>query len=113
MSNIDLAIGGRRYTVACANGEEEHVAELGRIVDATVTSGGLRQQSEARMLLFASLMLADELHEARVALAAATPAPGQVSTVEIEERVDRIAHRLEALAQLLEHQHLEDQASTT
>lgn len=102
MSNLDLTIGGRRYTVACADGEEAHVTELGQIVDAAITANGLRAQSEGRMLLFAALMLADELHEARRELAAAATAPSQQPDPQIEQRVDAIALRLEALAQSLD-----------
>ncbi len=106
MSNLDLTIGGRRYVVACASGEEAHVTELGQIVDAAITANGLRGQSESRMLLFAALMLADELHAARNELAAAgaepDAPPAQRIDPQIEQRVDAIAHRLEALAQHLE-----------
>ena len=64
MSNVSFSIGGRRFTVACAPGEEAHVAALGRTIDARVAAlGGVAGQSETRMLLFAALMLADEVHE--------------------------------------------------
>ena len=33
MSDVTLKIGGRSYAVACAAGEEEHVATLGRLID--------------------------------------------------------------------------------
>ena len=33
MSNVNLEIGGRQYSVASADGEEEHVALLGRRID--------------------------------------------------------------------------------
>lgn len=104
MSNLDLAIGGRRYTVACADGEEAHVSELGEIIDAAITANGLRAQSENRMLLFAALMLADELHAARrdLAQAASGPQPEPHPDAQIEHRVEAIAARLEALAQTLD-----------
>lgn len=108
MSNVHLTIGGRGYTVACASGEEAHVAQLGGIIDARVTAGGLRGQGEVRMMLFAALMLADELHEAQQALAAAAAAPSAMdeaavqANARVEQRIDDIAHRLEALAQRLE-----------
>jgi cell division protein ZapA len=92
MSNVTLQIGGRAFTVACASGEEAHVGELGRMIDAMIT-GSMRTLSEPRMLLFAALMLADELHEARTAAQAAADA---------EARAGRIADRLETLAQDLE-----------
>ena len=63
MSNVDLIIGGREFKVACAEGEEAHVTELGRLIDSKVANMNMTGQSEGRMLLFASLLLADELHE--------------------------------------------------
>jgi len=107
VSNLDLAIGGRRYTVACTDGEEAHVSELGGIIDAAITANGLRAQSENRMLLFAALMLADELHTARRDLAQAAarqaePAPEPQPDPQVERRIEAIAARLEALAQTLD-----------
>jgi len=101
VSNLDLAIGGRRYTIACTDGEETHVAELGQIVDTAITANGLRGQSESRMLLYAALMLADELHAARRDLATAASAP-PAPDPQMEQRVDAIALRLEALAESLD-----------
>jgi cell division protein ZapA len=98
VSNLDLAIGGRRYAVACSDGEESHVAELGQMVDAAITAHGLRAQNETRMLLFAALMLADELHAARRELAVPQPQ----ADPETQRRIDAIAVRLEALAEHLE-----------
>lgn len=64
MSNVTLRIAGRRYTLACAEGEEEHVTGLGMAIDARLDSApGVPRQSETQTLLFAALLLADELHE--------------------------------------------------
>lgn len=65
MTNVTLTIGGRSLTISVAAGEEAHVEMLGRMIDDRVRRmGNVATQGEARMLLFASLMLADELHEA-------------------------------------------------
>ena len=80
MSNVTLSIGGRSYTVACAAGEEEHVAGLGRAIDAKIQSMGAAGTTESRQLLFAALLLAD----------------GQA------ERLESIAAKLEACALALE-----------
>lgn len=89
MGNVTLAIGGREFTVACAAGEEAHIIGLGRMIDQRLARMGMTaQQGETRMLLFAALLLADEVHDARPA----PPAP--VSS----ERLDAIAARIEALA---------------
>ncbi|MDF2232115.1 cell division protein ZapA [Albimonas sp. CAU 1670] len=65
MADLDIAIAGRNYRVACADGEEENLTEAARLVAAEAES--LREQfgtrfaalPETRMLLMASLMLGD------------------------------------------------------
>ncbi len=64
MSNVTLHIGGRDYTVACAEGEEAHVASLGALIDEKIQAMGAGH-NEPRQLLFAALLLADELHDAK------------------------------------------------
>lgn len=97
MGNISLLIGGRNFTVACADGEESHIATLGSMIEAKLEgSGGLGSQNESRMLLFAALLLADELHERRERTPVASLPPG------LEERVAAIATQLENIASRLE-----------
>ena len=74
MAQIELKIGGNAYTVACRDGEEGHLTKIAEIVDqkaqdARKAVGGV---SEVRQLLFASLLLADELDEVRKAPSAAS-----------------------------------------
>lgn len=104
MSNVRLAIGGRQFTVACAEGEEDHVSGLGSMIASKIDAmGDLSNQSESRMLLFAALLLADELHDATTrsggsGMAAPTPAASPASV----RRLEAIAERLENLATRLE-----------
>lgn len=61
---VTLTIGGRNYTVACAPGEEDHITKLAAAIDAKVRQlGGSRSPQDSQNLLFAGLLLADELHE--------------------------------------------------
>ncbi len=92
MSNVNLSIGGRSYTVACAAGEEAHVTSLGRLIDEKVQSIGTGH-NEIRQLLFAALILADELHEARK-----TAVPSASSTPDHSAALEAIADRLEKCA---------------
>jgi cell division protein ZapA len=110
MSNVNLAIGGRTFTVACAQGEEAHVTEMGAMIDAKIVASGAISQNETRMLLFAALMLADELHEVRGELTQAESSRAQdgEATAALQARFGQIAHRLETIAEDLEAQHLED-----
>lgn len=95
MSNVTLQIGGRAYTVACADGEEGHIQALGATIADKVQSLGTAGQSEPRLLLFAALMLADELHEARTALAAANPHSHAPALEALAARLENIATQLE------------------
>ena len=94
MAQIGLDIGGRRYDVACRDGEEDRLRLLGRLVDARATDAirSVGRGNEARELLLTALLLADELDEASARL-------------EDEKRVaaiERCAERIEALAARLE-----------
>ncbi|MGE3691325.1 MAG: cell division protein ZapA [Novosphingobium sp.] len=92
MSNVALDIGGRSFTVACADGEEHHVTKLGRMIDGKLAEmGDTAGQSESRLLLFAALLLADDLHEA-----------GQRQPAADLPRLEAMAMRLENLASRLE-----------
>ena len=111
MSNVSLSIGGRSFTVACAEGEESHVAGLGRMIDSKVGSmGDLSGQSEPRMLLFAALLLADELHELKTSAPDNGPLvapPASSLSMRASQQLEAIAARLENLAS-----HLEGQAAS-
>ena len=102
MSNLTLRIGGRDYTVACAEGEEVHVASLGALIDSKLQGlSGSAGMSETRQLLFAALLLADELHEARASedstVAASIPASGADPAM-----IETLAEKLESCAAALE-----------
>jgi cell division protein ZapA len=96
MSNVTLQIGGRAYTVACAEGEESHVSALGHSIADKVERMG-PGHSEARQLLFAALLLADELHEARGRPSTAAPSnDGNADVLEaIADRLEKVAMSLE------------------
>lgn len=110
MAQIELKIGGNAYTVTCRDGEEAHLTKIAEIVDVKALDArqAVGSVSEVRQLLFASLLLADELDEARkggtAAPEAAEPAP-VAAPVQNEEHVsllEDIAARLENLAVHLE-----------
>lgn len=96
MANVTLDIGGRAWPIACRDGEEARVRDLGRMVSdrwevANRASGG----SPERALLLVALMLADALDEAE----RRPPAGAAVS----EAALARIADRMEDLAAALEN----------
>ena len=102
MSNVTLSIGGRNYTVACGPGEEAHIEQLGRTIEAKLSSlPSLAGQSEARTLLFAALLLADEVHELRSGSSGRAEAADDGSAA-AAEALETLAGRLESLAEQLE-----------
>ncbi|WP_187107763.1 cell division protein ZapA [Sphingomonas xanthus] len=98
MAEVELTIAGRPYRVACRNGEEDNLRKAGALVDAKSREAlaGLGTLSESRQLLFAALLLADQLVEGRDVEVPTGPDP------ELVERTDRLAARLESLADALE-----------
>lgn len=99
MSNVTLTIGGRHYTVACGEGEEAHIERLGQLIDGKLSAlPNMAGQSEPRTLLFAALLLADELHEAQSGKASApgNPSPAVAGSLEaLASRLERVADGLE------------------
>ncbi len=67
MPKIDVTINDHRYTLACGEGEEEHVSQLAAEVNmrAQEVTARMPRTSEAMGLVMTALMLADELYEAR------------------------------------------------
>ena len=78
MSDVTLSIGGRNYTVSCADGQEDHVRHLASVIDGKLSAMGNNLSSnDAKNLLFAALLVADELDEAkRAAEPPPEPIPG-------------------------------------
>ena len=100
MSDVTLAVGGRNYTVSCADGQEEHVQRLAAVIDGKLGSMGANLSSqEAKNLLFAALLLADELDEAKQKLH--HPSPPSMPTGWPDNR-KAIAAALENAASTLE-----------
>ena len=96
MSNVTLRIGGRSYIVACAEGEEAHVESLGQLIDDKIRDLGTTGHNEVRLLLFAALMLADELHDVR-GKGPAGPAPAADHSAALEALADRLEKYASAL----------------
>ncbi len=101
MSNVTLVVGGRNYTVSCADGQEEHVRRLAAVIDDKIVGMGPNLSNhEAKNLLFAGLLIADELDEAR-----RTSEVTAVSTIDTERlgaQLERMAIALENAASTLE-----------
>ena len=73
MAQVAVALNGRTYRFVCGDGEEARILALADYVGAKLDSFGLAygRPGDDRLLVMATLMLADELFEARGADAAA------------------------------------------
>jgi cell division protein ZapA len=110
MAQVTLRINGFAYTLGCQDGEEPHLqamaAEVEQRIDSVKASAG--PSGEARMLVIAALLMADEVYEMRKKLDAAgpdaaakgaTPAPDG----KLGRRLGKLAKRAEDIAADLEH----------
>ena len=110
MADVNLRIGGHNYSLSCADGEEGAVQRLAAIVDQSVASardmtGGL---TETRQLLFAAILLADQLETAQAKGAAlvTTPEAADASAerdamvAQIDAVTARITHAAQRLKEL-------------
>ena len=104
MPLVNVMVNSRAYTIACDDGEEEHLKDLAAEVDAKVQEllGSVGQVGDQRLILMAALLLADELHAANTQVEAAK----RELTAEREARADlngRIAQSESVAADVLEN----------
>ena len=119
MADLEIAIGGRTFMVACQEGEEHFLRTAAAMLDneAQPLVSQMGRLPEARMLLMAGLMLADrtaavedQLRVTKQKLAELesrpTPAPERVEVpvipAQVGETLAEIAARAEALANEVE-----------
>ena len=100
MAQVTIRINGYAYTVGCEDGQEPHLEQMAAEIEQRITSiksiGG--QSGEARLLMLAALLLADELHDLRSGeKAQAAPAPAPNDT-ERRAKLRRVAARAEEIA---------------
>ncbi len=65
MTELEISIGGRIFSVACVNEEQEKVKEAAALIsdEADSIQAQLGRLPEAKMLLLSALMIADRLLE--------------------------------------------------
>lgn len=116
MGQVVVKVNGRDFPLSCADGQEPRIRRLAQYVDAKVGefTKGIGQVGEARLILLAALVIADELSDANEALqqernrsrqgggggagGEATPAAVQGAASGLRgmaERIESIAVRLE------------------
>jgi cell division protein ZapA len=107
MPQVSISINGRSYPVACDEGEEDRIRELARLIDSKVAGFARQvgQAGEARLLVLAALVLADELTEANAG-SHRSGSQGADDGAAVAGSVSRLAQRIEAVAARLESSHI-------
>lgn len=99
MPKVNVSLNGRAYAVSCDEGQESRVLELGAMVDkkmrAIAKTGAAR--SESYLLVLTTLMLADELVEAKEGSQKAA------ASAEETAKADRLTKQREIDAAALDH----------
>jgi cell division protein ZapA len=108
MGQVVVKVNGREFPLTCADGQESRTRRLAQYVDSKVAefTKTVGQVGEARLILLAALVIADELSDANEALrlerarqAATGGAPG---TAEAASGIRGLAERIESLAERIE-----------
>ncbi|MCB1488689.1 MAG: cell division protein ZapA [Rhodobiaceae bacterium] len=67
MAEVTVTINNKLYRLACDEGEQQHLISLARDIDGRIEQlkAGFGEVGDMRLLLMASLTIADELSEAK------------------------------------------------
>jgi len=90
MAEVNLTIDGRTYPVACDDGQERRLLQLGAYVEQRMREASVSGSSnKTQAMVLASLMLADEVFDVSEKLAEAkeyiqNPAPSSTPSTKIE-----------------------------
>jgi cell division protein ZapA len=106
MAQVTLRINGYAYMIGCKDGEEQHLeamaAEVNSRIDGVRLAAG--PSGEARMLVMAALLMADDLFELRSRLnAVEVSSAGPQADPKLGRKLSRMAKRAEEIADGLEH----------
>jgi len=112
MAQVSVTINGREYSIACDDGQEEHLGKLGEYLDSRVAelAATMGQIGDARLLIMAGLLVSDELADAFADVSEMRDQLGKLQNqapppgVEDSEAktIDGLAQRIEAIAERLE-----------
>jgi cell division protein ZapA len=106
MAQLTIKINGYAYVVGCDDGQEQHLLRMAAEVETRIESiKSLGSQSgEARLLVLAALLMADELHDTRLMLANMKSELAKLPHAEAEtrRRLAKLADRAEEIAAGLE-----------
>jgi cell division protein ZapA len=100
MGQVIVPVNGRSFKITCDDGQEPRIRRLAQYVDAKVAEfvSSIGQVGEARLLLLAALVIADELSDARDELQHQRSRAGDATANGVQgmtQRVEAIAERVE------------------
>jgi len=108
MAQVDVAINGKSYRIACDDGQEDHLLQLAAFVDQRIQElvASVGQIGDARLLVMASLLISDELSETFSNLNSvddngAVDAAAEAEQV-LAQTTEALAQRIELIAETLE-----------
>jgi cell division protein ZapA len=80
MAEVNLLIDGRTYEIACDDGQEHRVQQLGTYIDQRLkeVARGSGTANKAQLMVLTSLLLADEVFDLRDTMSQAANANTQV-----------------------------------
>jgi cell division protein ZapA len=110
MGQVTVPVNGRSFTITCDDGQETRIRRLAQYVDAKMAEfvASVGQVGEARLLLLAALVIADELSDAKDTLererdrAQTVDAERSADADALAEGINEAAKRVEAIAARLE-----------
>ncbi len=104
MAQTTVRINGRSYSIACDDGQEPHLARLAEFIDKRIgqLAAAVGRADDSRLLVMASLMVADELLDARAELQAARDGADESPALAIAAAEDAVARRIERVAERIE-----------
>ena len=104
MAQVVVTVNGRAFELSCADGEEARTRRLAQYVDGKIGDfvRSLGQIGEARLLLLAALVIADELSDASDLAQVAGTAGDGTNGAEMASGIRTLAQRIESIAARLE-----------
>ncbi len=103
MAQVSFRINGYAYTIGCQDGEEPHLTAMAEQIEQRVEKvKALGQSGEARLLVMAALVMADELHDMALEMRAGQKGKTVAAERATQERIKALAARAETIAAALE-----------
>jgi cell division protein ZapA len=110
MPEVNVEIDGKKYRMACEEGQEQHLLDLADRFNRTVTGlkGSFGEIGDNRLVVMAGIAVLDELAEAEARIEslkadiAELTTAGRELTIEAEELERKFARRLNEAARKVE-----------